>query len=348
MLLTMGAILRLRSAVFLCCFLSQQLLASSICLPQDSRPDVRVRLVAARGWSWQGDPIRCALEVLNRGADVQVRSKYSSKRSTLFPFEVEYEHDEGWQPVRPTKKRRSSHPARYITSPTGWPVKGNFAFEVELWDLDAVSRPGRIRLRFAIEVKDRAKEGAAWTELQTPWLTIEIRDHPANAACLLAEGTAALQAQYDALSATLNSTMQTARNTGPVNFGPAGPSSVSQRWRRCSLAVERLLADKQISKHLRSRARLAFAYESVEQAVHARDDDQLLKFLQTAREHLAAIEFDAQPASGGLEPLRRMLVAYVAGRLHQEDRQLAHAQICERYPFFGMMWRSELRQLLLR
>ena len=346
----MGAILRLRSALFLCCLLWQPLLASSVCLPQDARPDVRVRLVAARGWSWQGDPIRCALEVLNRGADVQVRSEHSSERSALLPFEVEYEHDEGWQPVRPTKKRRSSHPARYLTSPTGSPVKGSrdFAFEVELWDLDAVSRPGRIRLRFAIEVKDRAKEGSAWTGLQTPWLTIEIRDHPANAACLLAAGTAALQAQYDVLSTTLNSTRQTTKNTGPVNFGPAGPSSVAVRWRRSSVAVERLLADKQISKHLRSRARLAFVYEAVEQAVHTRDDDRLLELLQTARDHLAAIELDAQPASGGLEPLRCMLVAYVNGRLHQEDRQLAHAQICERYPFFGRMWQHELRQLLLR
>jgi len=313
---------------------------------QAGSPRVSAELAAAREWSWQCDPIRCALRVTNAGRDVHVRAAYSTERSSLFPFEVQREGDEGWEPVQPDADQPTWRPARHITSPVGRELAPGkeFSFEVELWTLEALSRPGPLRLRFALEARPTASEGAAWEKLLTPWLTLEVREHAANAELLLAQDADELRRGYDRLATVLSSTRQTAMNRGPYNPGPAGPTR-SERWLRHAPTAEAILEADEVSLHLRSRARLVLAHGLVSRAAHV-PDEQVAETLRRANEHLALLELDAQPASGGLEPMRRMLSATVGGRLLGEDQQLAFEQLRAEYPFFGRLWRWELRELL--
>ncbi|MEZ5964031.1 MAG: hypothetical protein R3F56_09325 [Planctomycetota bacterium] len=327
-------------------------------------------LSAAANWSWQCDPIRCALRVTGSKGDVFVRPKYVRGDHVLFPFEVERAQGDGWEPVEPTPRRRAWHPASYITSPAGRRIDGKegFTFEVDLWDLDAVSQPGRIRARFVLEARAAAKEDAAkkdtagktkakkdfvWSDLKTPWLEVAIRPHAANAARLLADDAAELRLRYDLMSFALNSTETAARNRGPFNPGPGGTRS--RRWQAIVPVAEQLVADADLSWRLRSRARLVLANDEVEMALGAAGPE-VEEHLRAASAHLEAPEFEASPPSGGLaslpsgglEPFRQMLLAFIAGCRGSGDPQQAHAELCRRFPFFAMWWRAESARLLRR
>lgn len=331
-----------------CCALAAAIAGQS----DGARIEVEARLITTAGWSWQCDPIRCTLSVTNAGADRLVRPKYTTAAGSLFPFEVERERDGRWEPMDPPQGQRE-HPARYLTSPAGLRVGRDqtASFEVELWDLEAVSRAGRMRMRFLLETGDRAGKDAKWLDAPTPWLEIEIREHAANAAFLSASDATARRSAYDLMSFALNSTHQATRNRGPFNPGPGG---LPRRWGPHVPIAEQILAAAGLSMQLRARAHLVIAYDAIEQAMRAPEDARAAH-LRNASAHLGAVELVASPPSGGLaplpsgglEPLRCMLAAYVDARLQGQDSRRAHSELCARYPVFATWWRWELRDLLL-
>ncbi|MFO1076243.1 MAG: hypothetical protein U1E73_00790 [Planctomycetota bacterium] len=326
--------------------------------PAAPAPAVAAKLIAAGNWSWQCDPIRFSLRVANAGADAMVRPKYSSAPGALFPFEIEREHVGRWEPVRPQREKALDDPARFVTSPGGQriPRGDDFAFEVDLFDLDAVSVPGRVRIRFALEQRDASVKGAAWSDLPTPWLEIAIREHLPNAAALLGDRAADLRARYEALSRRLNWTQRGERNQGPFNPGPGGMAHGNiHGWQRHAETAEQLLAAADLSWRLRARAHLVLAWYECELAGRA-GGDAAEAHLRAARAHLEAEELAATPPSagiaalpsGGLVPMRRMLFAHIARRLDGESAEAVYRELCAAYPFFTAWWRVELEELLLR
>lgn len=312
------------------------------------RPAASAALIAAAKDLWQCEPIRCSLEVKAANGAVYVRPAAPAAADPLVPWQVERFHDDHWEAVRVATRERE-HPASRLTPPRGRRIepKDGFLFELELWHLDVVSKPGRIRVRCQLEERDARDEKAPFTALATPWLEFEIHAHAANAALLLGE-TAELRTAYETFARGLNSTETVARNSGPFNPGPGAVAFATH-----VPTAERLLADPKVSWRLRARARLVLAYNAVDNAGRTAGPDRE-EHLRKAREHLDADEMIASPPSGGLEALpsggllvlRQMLVACVDGLEGRGDPAVALRELRERHPFFAMWWRAEAAALL--
>jgi hypothetical protein len=317
-----------------------------------------VTLLPAASSVWQCEPIRCTLRVTAANGATSVRSYYSMDRDPWSPLQIERRHEteDRWLPVPPVS-RRGSHPVRHLIAPPGkrMEAKQTLDYEVELWDLAVLSQPGTIRMRVVLKASATPAVEATWTEVATPWVEVEIRAHQGNAAALLGEDSATRMAELDRMSAAMNRTTTTDRNTGPHTPGPGTVTGISNIWAPHEPIAERLIADAKVSFRLRARARLVLAYSALNRALAA-DGDAHTAALRIARAHLDATEMVASPPSGGLDPLpsgglpvlRLMLVACADGLDGSNDPRIAHRELCERYPFFAMWWHHEARYLLLR
>ena len=317
---------------------------------------VTAELTTSKRWSWQCEPIRCTLNVINRGAEAHIRIQDGNNNQPLYPFVLEREHDGAWQPVQPLKQKRRSHPARMLISTGGKTLAPDetLSFEADLWDLDAVSQPGRIRIRFAVDAKAAEPKGAPWNPAKTPWLNLEILPHEANATHLLGPDAADLRSQYDKMSEGLNWTIRTSMNFGPFNQGPAGPfGQAPAKFIRHTATARQLLAIEELSPQLRARARLVAAYSQIEEAQRCPPND-VEDLLVAATRELNAPEVTASPPSGGLAPLptgglqalRSMLAAHIAIRMGDESPQEARERLTKQYPWFTYWWSHEMRELL--
>lgn len=335
-----------------------------------SVPPPVATLIAAANWSCQCDPIRFSLRVACESDDVVVRAKQGRADDALFPFEVERRVDDRWVPVRVVSSDALGHPARYVVQTNGRRLGrgSDVTVEVDLWHLDAVSVPGRIRVHFLLEAREAPKKDAAhadaaskgvatkdtaFTDLSTPWLEIDVCPHEGNAAHLLGSDSAGERAAYEQLMLALNSTWAMQRSRGPVDPGPTWPSLA--HWQGHVPVAERLVADAKVSWRIHSRARLVLAHDASERGIRARGEvrDEALR---VAREHLEANELVASPPSGGFEalpsggfePLRRMLLARIDGLKGTCDPRLVRRELRERYPFFATWWDAESAGLLGR
>lgn len=318
-------------------------------------PEPTVTLVAESNWSWQCDPLRFAVRVTGKKGATLVRTKREGGDDALFPFAVERRDGEVFTPVRLDGKGRAAHPARCLTPSNGLRIvdDAGLLLEAELWHFDVVSKPGRIRVRFQVQVADATAKDAPSIDVFTPWHEIEIRAHAGNAAHLLGDSAAAERAACETMMSSINGTWTAQRHFGPTNLGPRLPSLRS--WQSSVPVAERLVADAATSFRLRARARLVLAYDAIERAMRAngaaRDDG-----LRLATAHLEANEIVASAPSGGLEalpsggfePLRLMLLAAIDGARGERDPRVALDELRERYPFFAMWWRDEAAELLGR
>lgn len=316
-------------------------------------PNPAATLVAAANWSWQCDPIRFTVRVTGTPDATIVRTRRAAGDDALFPFEVERRDGDAFVPVRITRQGSGEHPARCLTPPNGLRIdaESELLLEAELWHFDVVANPGRIRVRFHFEVCDTKTKDAPWVDMVTAWREIDILAHAGNAAHLLGDAAAAEGAACESMMASLNSTWARQTNYGPTNFGPKMPSL--RHWQASVPFADRIVADAATSFRLRARARLVLAYDAIERARRA-EGDARDEALRAARAHLAADEVVAPAPSGGIaalpsggfEPLRLMLLAAVDGMRGGRDPRLVRRELCERYPFFAMWWRSEAIELL--
>jgi len=312
-------------------------------------------LIAAANWSFQCDPIRFSLLLASDGDDLLVRVADGPGGDALFPFEIERRDGERWTPVRVESTGASAHPARSVLPSGGRRVGRDSAVTVELdlWHLDAVSVPGRLRIRCRLAARPAAAKDNTFVDLPTPWLEIEVREQAGNAAHLLGPEAAEERAAHERLMLALNSTWAVQKNRGPVNFGPKLPSL--RHWQDHVPVAERLVADAKVSWRIRARARLVLAHDAIERALHGHGEGRDAA-LRAARAHLEANELVASPPSGGIEalpsggfePVRQMLLARVDGLQGGRDPRLARRDLCERYPFFATWWDAEMAEFFAR
>ena len=332
--------------------------AASVLAAQDKEgaTGVTAALTTSKRWSWQCEPIRCTLQITNHGAKARIRIPAGGANQPLYPFELEREHDGAWVPIQPPKKRGRPHPARMLISMgTGELAPDeSLTLEAEIWDLDAVSQPGRIRIRFAVDARPADPKESRWVAANKIWLELEILPHEANATHFLGDDAANLRARYNKMSNSLNWTVTTSKNFGPYNAGPAGPfGPAPAKFIRHTDTAKQLLAIDELSPQLRARARLVMAYSTVEQALRANDPEELLL---AAKQELDAPEVTASPPSGGLSPLpsgglqalRTLLTAHIAVRMDGTNPQEAYGQLQQQYPWFAELWSHEIRELLRR
>lgn len=328
------------------------------------------QLVAAQKWSMQGDPIRFTLRLAAVGGDARVRVASTNSPSWLHPFVVEREIAGAWRAVQPRpaagdaeprplsarQRQLLRNPSRLLTGSAGRVLKegSTVDLEADLWRVQALALAGKLRVRMLLQTLVPGDQ-REWQDVSMPWTAITIYGHAGNAAGLLGEDNAELATRFEVLCAALNKTMRTSRNSGPVNVGPAGPLRGSpNRWGPHLQTCIDLLADPDLSPRVHARARLVRIYHCIEEVRCGRDRDQ--SDLRQARADLASPEL-SNPApgnglaalpSGGFEPMRLLLDAWLDAEPDREAYRESMAEILEAYPFFNYWWGYEARSLLQR
>ena len=335
--------------------------------------EVTVRLIPAKQWSMQCDPIRFTLRIQATQKDVRVRIPESNTDHSLHPFEVEREVEGQWvaiddahepqkndavKQLSPAQQRNwLRNPAAMLIGLSGKNIRQGkeLILEVGLWQLKALHAPGKIRVRLQLQTSTTTP-AIDWQDFVMPWTTIDVYAHGGNADGLLGKDSTDLGRRYEMICVALNKTMRHHQNRGPINPGPAGPSKARYNpWEKHQQTCQDLLDTSGLSIRVRARALLVRAYYSLEEAHCQRDLDQLL--IKRAQQDLASPELStaghgiAALPSGGLKPLVQMLkVCADAGfdEASKARREQAHAQICKANPFFFYWWRHEASHLLLQ